>query len=442
MKQTVYYRQTLNPYDDLDGSTYVDRSSGSGSSSSSSNGSGSSTISDTETIVADDISTTPSIAYAFKTSVVRLYWDIYKPDNGNNIIINFNEDESYLEDGKKTKLKDIEYNDGTLFTPKIRYLANSDNYESKLNIRECAIVGDDSLTTANKFIINSGKTNGGNEWFSYAVNIPIEKFISDGNNKYKLQNPIELTNIVSSSLLANINIVNEFSITDAVDGIDEFDGDLCITAGLFYYILGNDDDLDSDDEDETLPSISGNFFSPGEVLYYIEGNYIKKIVVREIELTWKKPADADIMEQTSLTDIHGRTGIGEKTYIDDYKLFIDKDNLINHVTNNEERKEPEKKYFYVKYRLGDSVYSLWNDSVHYAKIIKVIYTESKSLVDYTTNIDIKYTLQDGTEEWIVSEDNVFADKSDIKTTISDELSVNDSTGNLIYLGCDVCDVKN
>jgi hypothetical protein len=440
MKQPVYYRQTLNPYDDVDGSTYVNSSSVTGSSSSSGNGSGSSTISDTKTIVADDISTTSSIAYVYKTSVVILHWNIYKPDNGNNIIIDFNEDESHLVDG--TKLKDIEYNDGTLFTPKIKYLTNSNNYDSKLIIRECVIVGNDSLTTVNKFIINSDKTNGGNEWFSYKVDILADKFESN-NNKYVLQKPIELTNIVSSPLpLADINIVNDFSIIDVVDGIDEFDGDLCITASLIYYILKNDDSVsDSDDEDETLPSISGNFFSPGEVVYYIEGNYIKKIVVYEIELTWEKPADVDIMEQTSLTDIHGRRGIGEKKYIDDYKLFKDKDNLINHVTNNEERKEPEKKYFYVKYRLGDSVYSLWNGSVRYAKITKVTYTESKSLVDYTTNIDIKYTLQEGEDEWIVSEDNVFADISDIKTTISDELSVEDYSNNLIYLGCDVCDVK-
>ena len=397
---------------------------------------------------SSDIQTNQTL-YIKQFDNVELHWKINREDNG-ALKITF--DKTCLPD-------DIVY-DG-IYNPKIIY---NRNYVSSYRITQCALVSDNIGGVA--FTIKGGK-NG--EWFTnYNVIIDKSKFIktnlllpvnddvrdeyntSDNNTTYRITVPFTRNQniflpVSSTDDYIDFSVVDNFTIniSDAdKNKIKSLSGYLYITVKLSYYIeLNIENDDDSDDEDETLPSISGIFFSPGEVLYYIEGNYIKKIVVREIELTWEKPADVDIMEQTSLTDIHGRTGIGEKTYIDDYKLFIDKDNLINHVTNNEKRKEPEKKYFYVKYRLGDSVYSLWNDSIHYAKIIKVTYTESKSLVDYTTNIDIKYTLQDGTEEWIVSEDNVFADKSDIKTIISDELSVEDSN-NLIYLGCDVCDVKN
>jgi hypothetical protein len=311
-----------------------------------------------------------------------------------------------------------------LYNPKITSI-----YKSYLDINKCTVK---ELTNLDKLFTidyNIGEEDSDDDYF-YNVKINTEKF--NGNSVENVYIQI----IDTGSDLTGNKIIGFLTIEDVNDAIIDFSGDLYIEVLLTYY---TDTVMDIEGE---IVSISGNFFSPGEVVYYIEGNYIKKIVVREIELTWEySDGTNETKKQTSLTDIHGRTGIGEKKYIDDYKLFIDKDNLINHVTNNEERKEPEKKYFYVKYRLGDSVYSLWNDSVHYAKIIKVTYTESKSLVDYTTNIDIKYTLQDGTEEWIVSEDNVFANKSDIKTTISDELSVEDSN-NLIYLGCDVCDIKN
>jgi hypothetical protein len=396
---------------------------------------------------SSDVQTNQTL-YIKQSDIVELHWKINRKDDG-ALEITF--DKTCLPD-------DIVY--GDIYNPKIIY---NRNYVSSYRITQCAFVSDNIGGVA--FTINGGE-NG--KWFTnYNVIIDKSKFIktnllltvndvrkeyntSDNNTTYRITAPFTRNQNISLPVSSpdddiDFNVVYNFTINILnadKNKIKILSGDLYISVNLSYYIklnIENDDDLD--DEDETLPSISGNFFSPGEVLYYIEGNYIKKIVVYEIELTWEKPADVDIMEQTSLTDIHGRRGIGEKKYIDDYKLFIDKDNLINHVTNNEERKEPEKKYFYVKYRLGDSVYSLWNGSVRYAKIIKVIYTESKSLVDYTTKIDIKYTLQEGEDEWIVSEDNVFADKSDIKTTISDELSVEDYSNNLIYLGCDVCDVK-
>lgn len=396
---------------------------------------------------SSDIQTNQTL-YIKQFDFVELHWKINREDNG-ELKITFD----------KTCLPvDIVY-DG-IYNPKIIY---NRNYVSRYRITQCALVSDNIGGVA--FTIKGGE-NG--KWFTnYNVIIDKSKFIktnlllpvnddvreeyntSDSNTTYRTTAPFTRNQNISLPVSSpdddiDFSVVDNFTIniSDAdKNKIKILSGDLYISVSLSYYIYINDDDSDLDDEDETLPSISGNFFSPGEVLYYIEGNYIKKIVVREIELTWEKPADVDIMEQTSLTDIHGRTGIDEKTYIDDYKLFIDKDNLINCVTGiDNDITKPKYKYFYVKYRLGDSVYSLLNDSVHYAKITKVTYTESKSLVDYTTNIDIKYTLQDGTEEWIVSEDNVFADKSDIKTIISDELSVEDSN-NLIYLGCDVCDVK-
>ena len=406
---------------------------GGGSSSSSSVDSDSSNQKDSD--ISDgtgDVQSTTDKSLNFRytehTSNVKLHW-----------IISYEYDEETksatikIDFDKTTLPKYSVYNedvDNLLYNPKITCIYNSSLDISKCNIKELTNLD-------NLFTIDYDNDEDTDEEHIYTVKIEKENFEKINVNNYDIQDKITLSNIIFSDL-TDKSIIGFLTVRDVKENIIKFSVDLYIEVLLTYYT-----DTVMDIEGENV-SISGNFFSPGEVLYYIEGKYIKKIVVCEIELTWEySDGTNETKKQTSLTDIHGRTGIGEKKYIDDYELFIDKDNLINCVTDSDEEiTKPKYKYFYVKYRLGDFVYSLWNDSVHYAKIIKVTYTESKSLVDYTTNIDIKYTLQEGEDEWIVSEDNVFADKSDIKTTLSDELLVDDSTGNLIYLGCDVCDVKN
>lgn len=403
---------------------------GGGSSSSSSGDSDSSSqkdsyISDGTGDVQSTTDKSLNFRYTEHYQKTTLHWNISW--DGTTIKIDF--DENSLP-----KYSVYNEDDETLLlNPKITSIYNSSLVISKCNIKK--LINLDKL-----FTIDYDNDEDSDEKHIYTVKIEKENFNETNVNDYNIQDKITLSNIILSDLTdkTDKSIIGFLTIKDVNGEINDFSGDLSIEVQLTYYT-----DTVMDIEGENV-SISGNFFSPGEVVYYIEGNYIKKIVVREIELTWEySDGTNETKKQTSLTDIHGRTGIGEKKYIDDYELFIDKDNLINRVTGiDKDITKPKYKYFYVKYRLGDSVYSLLNDSVHYAKIIKVTYTESKSLVDYTTKIDIKYTLQEGEDEWIVSEDNVFADKSDIKTTLSDELSVDDSTDNLIYLGCDVCDVKN